>query len=328
MNAGGGAEGIGANHGIIGGDPDLARARHRFAVCGQRREILIPVAHHHQVDQQQVKRRVPAPFADAERSAVQPGRPGFERRNRRRGPKAAVLVPVPVDADVDVQVGNDRFDERHECRGPVRRGVADRVRHAHPGRPGADRGREQRPQRIGIGARRVLGDVHHREALLHREGHGVLGALLQKVEAPSLRVLPDRAGADEGAALDRHAGALDDLGDWLDIRHHRPRRAVALNVQLVGGNRTRQPLDVAFHVRTGSRQADVDRVDLERVHAVQDFNLLVDGRGADGRRLQAVAQRLVVEHCDRTRTGGVMIPVVDQRVGRNAQVATCPGAWP
>src|SRR5439155_3517709 len=61
---------------------------------------------------------------------------------------------------------------------------------------------------------------------------------------------------------------------------------------------------------------------LERVHAVENFDLLLDRRVADRRRLQAVAKRLVVQHRDGTRAGGVVIPVVNQRVGRNAQGAT------
>ncbi len=48
-------------------------------------------------------------------------------------------------------------------------------------------------------------------------------------------------------------------------------------------------------VRSGARQADVGGVDAERLHQVQDADLLVDRRALDRRRLQAVAQRLVVD---------------------------------
>ena len=66
-------------------------------------------------------------------------------------------------------------------------------------------------------------------------------------------------------------------------------------------DRARQPLDVSSDVRTGAGQADVGGVDAERVHPVQDVDLLVDRGRADRRRLQAVAQRLVVEHHRRAR---------------------------
>ena len=87
------------------------------------------------------------------------------------------------------------------------------------------------PQRVGIGAGRVLGDVHHRQPFAHREGDRLLGQPQQLVERPALGVLPDRARADERAALDRHAGALRDLGDRPDVGDHRARRAVGLHAQ-------------------------------------------------------------------------------------------------
>ena len=52
-------------------------------------------------------------------------------------------------------------------------------------------------------------------------------------------------------------------------------------------------------LRPGAGQADVGGVDAERVHVVQDLDLLVDRRRPHRRRLQPVAQRLVVEHRDR-----------------------------
>ncbi len=78
----------------------------------------------------------------------------------------------------------------------------------------------------------------------------------------------------------------------------------------------REALDVAHHVRSGARQSDVHRIDVERLHQVEDAQLLIDRRGADARRLQAVAQRLVVEHHrpGRIRRRVDRVPVVNQRV--------------
>ena len=201
--------------------------------------------------------------------------------------------------------------------------MSDSVGHAHARCPCTDRSGEQRAQRIGIGPGRVLGDVHHRQPFPYGECDRVFRALLQEIEAPPFRVLANRARPDKRTALDRHAGALRDLGDRLDVGHHGPRGAVGPDLQLFAGDRPRQPLHVARHVRTGARQTDVDRVDAKRVHAAQDIDLLLDRRRPDGRRLQPVPQRLVVQHGDRARTGSVVVPVVNQRVRRDAQEVTC-----
>jgi hypothetical protein len=68
-------------------------------------------------------------------------------------------------------------------------------------------------------------------------------------------------------------------------------------------------------VRTGARQADIGVVDADRVHVVEDAQLVLDVRIGDGRRLQAVAQRLVVELDFTARPRRLLagdVPVVDQ----------------
>ncbi len=78
-------------------------------------------------------------------------------------------MAVPVDPDAAAALLDDLRDEADDRGGARRRRVADGVGDAHPRRAGADRRRIQPPQRLGIGARRVLGDVHHRQAFAHRE---------------------------------------------------------------------------------------------------------------------------------------------------------------
>ena len=94
--------------------------------------------------------------------------------------------------------------------------------------PGPDGRRIQRAQRVRVRARRVFGHVHDRQPLADREGDRLLGELQQLIERPALGVLAQRARPDEGAALDRHPGALRDLRDRPDVGDHRPRRAVRL----------------------------------------------------------------------------------------------------
>ncbi len=60
-------------------------------------------------------------------------------------------------------------------------------------------------------------------------------------------------------------------------------------------NLLRQALDVADDVRARAGKADVCGVDAEAVDQVEDAKLLLDGRAAHRRRLQPVAQGLVVE---------------------------------
>jgi hypothetical protein len=54
----------------------------------------------------------------------------------------------------------------------------------------------------------------------------------------------------------------------------------------VGNDFARQRGDVFDRARTGSGQPKVERVDAERLHQVEDFDLLFNGRVADGGRLQ------------------------------------------
>jgi len=65
-----------------------------------------------------------------------------------------------------------------------------------------------------------------------------------------------------------------------------------------------------------SRMADVGGVDPELAHQVQELAFLRDRRVDDRRGLQAVAQRLVVEHerMRRRHQPPVDVPVVDQIV--------------
>ena len=61
--------------------------------------------------------------------------------------------------------------------------------------------------------------------------------------------------------------------------------------------------------RTRAGKAEVEGVDAERIHQVENFDLFADRGVADGRRLQTVAESFVVEQCGLYFCGGV--PVVD-----------------
>ena len=130
-------------------------------------------------------------------------------------------------------------------------------------RAGPDRALIEPAQRRRIGARRVLGDVHHLQAFLHRELDRVLGGLQQPLDAPPFGVLADRRRPDEHPDLERQAGALGDFDDRRDVADGRPGGTVGAQPQLRVDDLPRQALDIADDVRTGAGQADVGGVDAE-----------------------------------------------------------------
>ena len=86
-----------------------------------------------------------------------------------------------------------------------------------------------------------------------------------------------------------------------------------------GADGARQALDVPRDVRPGPRQTDVGGVDAEGIHPREEVDFRVDVRRPHRRRLQSVAQRLVIQHhpAAASRQGGggsVLIPVVNQRM--------------
>ena len=86
--------------------------------------------------------------------------------------------------------------------------------------------------------------------------------------------------------------------------------AVGADLHFVGDDFAGEGFDVFDGARAGAGQAEVERVDAESFHQVEDFDFPGDGGIADGWGLQAVAEGFVVEL-------GVLyfrgrVPVVDQ----------------
>jgi hypothetical protein len=71
--------------------------------------------------------------------------------------------------------------------------------------------------------------------------------------------------------------------------------AVWLYLQLCTGDLARQRLHIRHGSGSRARQAEVKHVDAQLFHQVEDADLLTDARVLHRRRLQAIAQRLVVE---------------------------------
>ena len=218
----------------------------------------------------------------------------------RRDAEAAIAVAVPVDADVGAELGDERL---HERRRPPWRRSASRGRPCRRCRaafaPARMRRREE--QRAAIrGSARVVSSVTYitvRPSFTAKRSR-VLGALAQVVERPAFRVLADRARADERAALDRHAGPLRDLDDRLDVGDDGARGAVGADLQPLVADRARQALDVRGDCgpAPGRPMSAVSMPSASMWCRMSIFSSM--RRRAHRRRLQAVAQRLVVEHRD------------------------------
>ena len=171
-------------------------------------------------------------------------------------------------------------------------------------------------RRSVAGSERVVSSVTYItcEAFLHRELDRVLGGLAAATRAPPFGVLADRRRADEHADFDRQAGALDDLDDRRDVgdracarRSWRAPSAWRRRSRAPGARRRATTCGPA----PGRPMSAVSMPSLSIRWRISIF--CVDRRRPHRRRLQSVAQRLVVEHHAR-RLGrrADLVPVVDQ----------------
>jgi hypothetical protein len=81
----------------------------------------------------------------------------------------------------------------------------------------------------------------------------------------------------------------------------------------------RQPFDIAHDMGSRTGEADVGGIDAERIDQMQNANFLVDIRASDRRRLQPIAQRLIVQHHAAGRRGALEpVPVINQRMNHRS----------
>src|ERR1700693_560204 len=127
--------------------------------------------------------------------------------------------------------------------------------------------------------------------MLAGKAHGLTGVVDHLLDGPALGVLANRTGADEGRDLDRDADALRDLDHRTDIALERARGAQRLDPQPLVADFLGQALHVRSRAWSRCRKAEVDRTDTELVSQVQEAQLVLDIGVADGRALDATAQR-------------------------------------
>ncbi|GBC78608.1 hypothetical protein HRbin08_02104 [bacterium HR08] len=165
-------------------------------------------------------------------------------------------------------------------------------------------------------SRRILGDIHDRQSMTNGEGDGLLSRAQHQVERPILRILPNRTRPDEGATLDGKAHFLRDVNDRLNIGAHRARGAVGADREAGVHNLLRQSRHRLNGVRPSARQPQIRRLDPQARHQVQDLDLLLNGGIGHRWRLQAIAQRLVIE-LDLPQGRDISphaVPIVDERM--------------
>ena len=283
-------------------------------VLDERLEVALDEPPELEIHEELIHRRVADPLTDAERAPMHAVR---ERGRSERVDRAEAAVVVPVEVDLHRAAAHDLVaDEREEVPHALRCGVPARVGHADPLRARRDRRVVQLLERFRVGARRVLGDEHHRQARFDERRDARLHALQHGVDLPVLREPADRRRADKCAALDRETR----FGRRLDRGAH----VVGMRADGDVGTQAlelrglfRQGNDRRACLRRRTGQADVGAVDPERVHEMEEAFLDVERRIPDRRALQAVAKRLVIE-LDRAVVGArgapIAIPVVDQLV--------------
>src|SRR5271154_6600363 len=149
--------------------------------------------------------------------------------------------------------------------------------------------------RSGVGARGVFGDVHRGEIVGYGEADGFFRGAAKIVDGPIFDEAADGAGAEKRGGFDGDADALGNFGDGANVVFVRAGSAVGLDAHAIGGDFAGQGFSVGSGAWARAGETDVDGVDAEAFHQVQDLNFFGDGGIGDGRILQAVAQGFIVE---------------------------------
>src|SRR2546422_1240896 len=287
-------ERVGPHHRIVHGNRHTDRVRDEPAILGQLANVSLVRAEELEIYDQKIHFGVADPFAASERRRMPAIHARLDRGETVDQPHAAIAVTVPVDFHV-VLFDDFFFHEFDERSNTVWSCMPNRIRETDSPRAARDGRTIQRLDRLGPGAGCVLRDVHDRQAVLHRVGDGLFGRGNDAVQRPILRVLPDRGGADERGGFDLDPDLVGNADDRLDIGDDGPGGAIGGDGELVVADLFGQRPHLIDDARTGARQADIGGHDAEGRHQVQQPLFDVERRIRDRRRLQAIAQRLVVQ---------------------------------
>src|SRR5947209_8059728 len=243
---------------------------------------------------------------------------GGNRRQRVSDGQAAVAVTVPIHSDLFSRRSDNLLQgEPHEVVGAYRRGVTDGVAKDDGARPTVDGGGVECLDRRRVGAGGVFGDVHHRQALREGKANSVFRGALQVVDSPVFYQPPDGARTQKRRRFDGDSCALRHFGDGANVVLMGARGTVGADLHLGPGDFAGQGFRISQRTRPSAGQADIHRVDSQRLHQVQNFNLFPDRGVVNGGVLETIPEGFVVEHdsatAERVKTAGV-VPIVDQFV--------------
>src|SRR6267378_1618258 len=124
---------------------------------------------------------------------------------------------------------------------------------------------------------------------------GFFGGALKVVDGPVFDQAADRAGAEEGGGFDGDSHALRNFSDGPNVGFDGASGGVGANLHAIGGDFAGEGFGVFYGAGAGAGETDVERVDAERFHQVEDFDFFFDAGIVDGGILQAVAQSFVVQ---------------------------------
>ena len=218
------------------------------------------------------------------------------RGERIRDSKAAIIVSVPIDADFFTRGLHDFIAEKlNERISAHRRGVAHGVAKDRRFRPAINRGAIEALHGFGVGANRVLGDVHDRQSLRDGELDGVFRCAREMIHGPIFDEAANRAAAEKCRGFDGNPRLLRDFGDGADVIFMRARRAIRSDFQFCADNLICKCKRVAVCAGACAGEADIDRFNSERLHQMEDLKFFLDGWIEDRGILQAVAKSFVVE---------------------------------
>src|SRR5690242_15630472 len=221
------------------------------------------------------------------------------QRGQRVGHRqTAVAVAVPIHANL-LPGGLYHFvhyalDQRERTHG---RGMAAGIANHDGAGAMADGSGVEALNHLRLAATGVLGDVHDFQAERDRVLHRFFRSLEKELVRPAFGVAANGAGADESGGRNGQTYALGNFGDGTNVVLVGAGGTVGLDFQPRVSDLARQGLYVLAGPGAGTGQAQVEHVDAEVLHEVEDADLFGDRRIAHRGRLQAVAQRSE-EHTD------------------------------
>ena len=326
MHARGGAKRIVADNRIVRRNGHARGPRHRLAIMFQLGEILLRPrrnAHQLQIHQHLIDLRIAHALSQSNRAPMNAICPGDHAAMELAMARPRSLCPCQSTRIFSPQgFTTSSITNRTSAKRAHGRSVPGGVTNHDGARTTSNRRRVEPLHRLRIAAAGIFSDVHRVQAERNRILHGFLGGLQKKIVAPAFRKAANGTGADKCSRLDAQAGFLHDLGNGTNIVLMRPRRAVGANLHLVRDDFPRQRRHVLDRARSCTRQSEIKRVDPERLHQMEDLNFLGDRRVAHGRRLQAIAQALIVQQNRPRRLQSrrmILVPVVDEFGGVHGQ---------